>query len=211
MFQAACRLHLGTMARVGGVGDAGVGRSFGLGCAMSPRHVLTAAHVAQQGLQACGQASALVGMRLHRCEVVYRSDKLDLAVLQLGKVVFEHKDHWVPDAFPKAASQRPGFGMSVGYMGVLRRAGDSYSSFSPASLSFFMRDGSGNWALSGGFIESGFSGGPVFLPDGSVIGLMIQSMQFTGGADNQVPHLHTVPVMSPLYLAGAELSDALAG
>jgi hypothetical protein len=33
------------------------------------------------------------------------------------------------------------------------------------------------YVMSGGFIEGGFSGGPVFLPDGKVVGVLVSAFQ----------------------------------
>lgn len=63
--------------------------------------------------------------------------------------------------------------------------------FASGCVSFlnYHRDKAIRYVLASGFIEAGFSGGPVFLPDKGLIGVLVSSCQFVSnilGVD--VPH-----------------------
>lgn len=54
-------------------------------------------------------------------------------------------------------------------------------------------------AMTGGLIQKGFSGAPVFDEDGDILGVLIQSLRFP--LDPDVAHLSitTMPIMSAVF------------
>ena len=53
--------------------------------------------------------------------------------------------------------------------------------------------------LTGGLIQKGFSGGPVFEENGNIIGVLIQSLRFPLDLDFPTISIATMPIMSAVF------------
>lgn len=196
MFQRACEIVEPCVCAVGS------GRKlFGMGCLIANNLVLTARHVIQNNT---GGPMAMIGIDGYDAELVYESEQRDVAALRLTTPI-EPISEPFPEVRPRVSFAQPSRGVSVGYFGELHRRETMHRCFMTACLSFHMR--SGGWALSGGFVESGFSGGPVFTSDGALCGVIIQMQQFMSRA--KVPQLHTLPVVMAFAYLPAEFRELI--
>ena len=209
MFQEACRLyHLCNCAVGGGPASDRRGRIFGRGCLVSPTHVITATHVVKPlARQTFTRRDGLFG-----AEIVFADEQYDVALLRATERI-ETWDNEPVSQFPPLCDRLPEIGMLVGYMGTLHKTnavtGKSrgYTYFAANYVSF--RNDS-SWILGGGFGESGFSGSPVFLPNGNLIGVMTGSMTFSADLDNDPGIPQHFPSIAPIKPFVQQIKTALA-
>ena len=179
------------------------GKFYGMGCQLDGEHVLTARHVWQEIRERYAWPVALTADALYKCEPVFEQEDAELLVLRATERVQEIESSRLTH-YPKVSS-KPAFpGKTVDYLAKLeiRELDSSHTYFSTSSLSMLMRGAGGkalHIAMTGGLVQKGFSGGPVFDEDGDVLGVLIQSLRFP--LDPKVPHLSiaTMPVMSALF------------
>jgi hypothetical protein len=94
--------------------------------------------------------------------------------------------------------------MSVGHLSRLSKVneitGNRESSvfFSGGFISHLIRKPETRWAVIGGFCEDGFSGSPVFLNDGSLLGVLVETIQTGSETDHPIPQMYMFPVISAL-------------
>jgi hypothetical protein len=189
MFQSACALYRECLCSFGAGGPKQKPRIFSYSCLVSPKHVLTCRHVVA-GLSE--RFPWLVTFRrdgIFRCEEIFDDVQTDVAVLGIGQQLSASES--APcSSFPLLSQQPIGQGMTVGYLTRLWKkdfAGEQgvYTYFSSAHTSYRYdtEHGTSVWVLSGGLIESGFSGSPVFLPDGSLIGKIVGASCMMAGTE----------------------------
>lgn len=182
MFLESAKLHFSTQAHVGGSSSNGRGRTYGKGCRLSETHLLTASHVWQQAKQEFEWPTAIRYDGLYRCEIAFEHAGADLLLLRIDKKLTD-SDLVVPDQYPKLSTRKPFPGQTVGYIASLKIPGDENSGhtyFSMASISMLVKSQPGTlrFGLTGGLIQKGFSGGPIFEQNGNVVGIIVQSLQF---------------------------------
>ena len=201
MFRESYKLYWGCLSHVGSNG-----RTYSLGCAISPHHVLTAAHVISTAITEDPPPMATMGTSIFRAEVVFNDAELDLAVLRTGVAVYEHKScHRLPARFPLISTAMPTPGTSVGFMGSVTRpetdADDREDiGLITGALSFLVKESQSGLrlAISGGFAQEGFSGTAVFDQKGDLLGVMVQTMQFRAGLRSRVPYMVNMPIMAAI-------------
>lgn len=145
---------------------------------VSPRVVVTAAHVVEKG----GNGALRVGLRdgVWSTELAIYDLDADVAVAVLSQRLEEMSlNVGAPTSFPAVSDSPLCFGDSVALLGYLRRK--DVETEKPVSqvivtsgiLSHWRKAGeqSVHWAVHGAFAEPGFSGGPVFTPDGRFVGV----------------------------------------
>jgi Trypsin-like peptidase domain len=220
MFEKAAALHHKAHCCVGGANDrTGDGSVHGIGCFIRPSYILTAAHV----LRAVGDrydwplvTTATGGFK---CEFRKTWPAWDIAVL---KVVARIPDDSVPaeldTTFAPLSEVNVYLGSAVGVFSRLRLYDefgdhDSKAHFSCGYVSMWMfpEDSSGtyNLALSNIVIQAGFSGSPVFLPDGSVVGVIVRMLSFPANFEDPSEGRYHLPIMAPLSKIRAEVEDVL--
>lgn len=205
MFTNACDLYYNLMCDVGG-GSAHIqGSLFGTGCLISQQHVLTARHNVIPLHHECSWPVILKHDGLWKCKIIFESQTHDLAVMEATDLVQEVSLRG-PAGFPLLPTTPVDLGMTVGYLARMRYPDHNGNEtrntcFSQSSVSMMNvqpNDGPTFWMLGDGFIQSGFSGGPVFSADGTLHGLIVQSFQFEASTGNQRIQTLTKPVMSPI-------------
>ena len=83
-----------------------------------------------------------------------------------------------------------------------------YTTFSSASVSMMLwGEDAPLYALDGGIMQKGSSGGPVFTSDGSIVGIIVQSWQFPVDLGHPQFRIETLPVMSALYHSADLIDD----
>ena len=200
MFKEAAPVYFNALADFYALKPNGRVAPLGLGCALSGRHVLTAQHVLDQLPGGLKPVVAHKG-RMAAFTTVISSPKHDLALVEMGEIIEQKKVDPAGPVTAKLSRETPLWGMSVGYFGRVRRSTPENQQnvntcFMKAHLSFPVRDEAGSWALTPSFLESGFGGGPVFLPDGRLIGVitMLRELQGNTAGGSQV----MLPIMSPV-------------
>ena len=211
MFQHACQLYWPCLCTVGG-GDSPVeAKLYAKGCMISSTLATTAHHVVDTMARRYSWPVVVKHDGLHRCEIAQSWPEADIAVLRTVERL-EAAELSPPSTYPSEYGPTPTFGMSVGYFGTLVRrdgaGGDASATyFADASVCGLVRSSGevARWMLSRGFAEGGFSGSPVFRPDGAFTGIVIQSQCWVSETPEGAPYPVVVPVMSPLHPIAADL------
>lgn len=211
MFTNACKLFWNLTCNVGGGSRRQSGQVHGLGCAISDRHVLTAQHVySQHGYE---WLIVIYAEGVWRCRIVKEWRNHDIALIEKEKLIKEAPlDH--PNAFPELYTSMPSWGQSLGYLAWLttrkpQGKDHSVTYFGQGHVAFFELEGEEAplFALAGGTVQKGFSGGPVFTSKGHLVGIIVRSFQFVADLNHPVPQIVSMPLVSPI----APLCKALEG
>ena len=213
MYEDACRVLRFCTVPVVGFGDEIRPQFHGRGCLIGPAHVLTALHVVE--LIRRNYKSLAVGKHdgLFSADIVYSDSSSDIAVLKVGELV-EPLNQEPPALYPTISERVPEIGMAVGHLSILNKqyegTGKRFAGmfFSAGHVAFMLRVPELRWAIVGGFCESGFSGSPAFLPDGSLIGVIVETTQTMADSAQAVPQAFTFPVISALAPMRAKILTA---
>lgn len=115
---------------------------------------------------------------MYEYRVIHSDAAEDIAILEVVKL-FKATGQPLCTTFPVLSSQIPQRGMSVGYLTTFWKPSPDglrtpLEYFGAAHVSYMGYDVSGNrrWVLTGEFAESGFSGSPVFRPNGELISII---------------------------------------
>jgi hypothetical protein len=196
LFSDACRLYWSLKCHVGPAQTA-----RGLGCALTPRHVLTAKHVFGDDPRPTVASS----LGIWSCRVLREWPDADLAVLEQRELL-RPADMSEPKRYPEVSSKMPGLGQSLGYLAELH-APKACTYFAQGHVAFFQKGEADEllFGLAGGLIQRGFSGGPVFTPAGQLVGVIVQSFQFVADLEHRA--VVSLPLFSPLARIAGELAD----
>lgn len=203
MFSEAAGLYYGLHCTVCGMVQPGAPAVHGLGCLISPEHLITARHVWREVVQKYDQPVILKRDGLFRCSVVAENADADLIFLKTIHCVERNDSGKPPAEFPPVHPVPPSWGMSVGFLARMSAGREVRAAFSMASVSFMDFSGESTrprfWGLSGGLFQKGALGGPVFTAEGNMVGLIVDSYQFRPDPDHPESPVVLVPVMSPLW------------
>lgn len=206
MFQNAARQYWRLKAQVGD--EAGI---KGMGCRIAPTFVLTAMHV----VQGVKSGKAILDDGLWRWSLNRTWPQRDLALLELVDCT---KPICGADpaatTFPSIADAQPFLGQSLGYLAHLSLRDEygersSHTYFGHGHVAFFKTGDAGEilFALGGGAIQRGFSGGPVFEPNGRIVGVLVQSLQYMPNLDHPLQGPSTLALFSPVAPIAVELTQ----
>jgi S1-C subfamily serine protease len=210
MFEDACKLYWNILCSVG---DSA--RVYGQGCMLTPNHAITALHVIKNQATQNQRPTIMKHDGLFKCEVLLQSDQFDIAVL-LAKEKIKSCELDQPIGYPTIASSTPFLGATIGYIGRLHvnaKEGErTHTVFSQAVISYLFNDKKKDGmrcALSGGIIQGGFSGGPVFNQKSELVGLIVMSQQFPIEMGHPEYALYTLPIMSPLIFLKKDIESII--
>lgn len=155
-----------------------------------------------------------------RCEVLREWPDWDIILLRtvdrlVGRPVAETPSVQ-SDPYPGLSRERMYIGREVGMFSRLSLADEdedrgSISLFTSGRVSSGRYPGNENqklmYGLSNTVVQRGFSGSAVFLTDGSILGVLVQTLSFP--IDRKYPSWgrYVIPMVSPLY----EIREEIAG
>lgn len=216
MFQEACKQYWNLSCGVGGGTHTTKGKLHGKGCLLTPNHVLTAQHV-WEGIR--GRYSWPVVLKfdgLFRCEAVFEAPQQDMLILKATEQLDGTRTGESPK-YPVISDQVLGNGASVGIMSSLHlmetpSESNTYTAFASGSVAF-MQPPDGklgvSFALSGCVVQKGMSGSPAFRPDGSLVGVFVQTVSFRADYEDPRAPIYTLPVIAPISPIRARILAAL--
>ena len=181
MFASACKLIEPCLCQIFGVKPDDEIVVMGAGCLLAPNLVISARHLFTDAVKAGGELRISNRAGTYSADLVWKDPVLDVAVFRTTASLSK-TDQTTPTSFPKLATVLPEQGMLVGYMATLRREGgpvrnNKYFSSGFVSHLSHLNSPAVNYVLGAGFMEGGFSGGPVFQSDGSLIGVLVCAFQ----------------------------------
>ena len=218
MFSKSAGLFFNCQCSVGG-GCSDSPRSariFGIGCLLDENHVLSAAHC-WTGIEARFEWPAVMTLHgLFRCELAFCSEESDIMLLRMVEHIQKPPgDFEQPKQYAALSDEHVFLGSQVGtisQLNLLDRQGETSTRthFSAGFVSMWLLENRPpRFALSGTVIQKGFSGSPVFLPSGLVVGVLVESLSFRANfLDPQAP-IYVLPVISPIHPIIASLRGAL--
>jgi hypothetical protein len=220
MFEQAAQQHFEWHCEVGGVSSNGKGVCVGMGCFLSKDIVLSAAHVWGGVRHRYDSPCVTHSTGGFRCQVLREWSDWDVIVLRtveriagpqvpktLGSVTNSH---------PTLSQDRMYLGREVGMISMLswideEGSRDSRSLFTSGRVSSFhfptSEDQKLKYGLANTVVQRGFSGSAVFLPDGAVVGVLVQFMSFPVDRENISWGRYLLPLVSPLH----EIRDEIVG
>lgn len=203
MFTDAAGMFYGLHCTVCGRVQGGAPVVHGLGCLISPSHIVTARHVWREVGQKYGDPVVLKHDGLYRCDIEAEHADADVVLLKVSTRIDPGHSANPPARYPKVHQTPPSWGMSVGFLARMSAGREVRAAFSLASVSFLDFSGEAGrpkfWGLSGGIIQKGAIGGPVFTVEGDLLGLIVDSYPFKPDLDHPESPVIPVPVMSPLW------------
>jgi hypothetical protein len=192
-----------------------------MGCVLDEKHVLTARHVWSEIQNKYSWPVVAREEGLFKCEVVFESKAHDILVLHAVKLIHEIRDDDNKpkriSSYPILSNKRPFLGCSIGFMSNLKmhitiEETEVHSHMAVGNISMLLPDKEKdvlNFSLSGTVIQKGFSGSAVFLPDGKIIGVIIETISFAADFHNPKSVIYLLPVMAPLYPVFNEIKTSL--
>jgi Trypsin-like peptidase domain len=209
MFTSSAAHFFDCTCSVGGgrYGKPAVGRMHGMGCLLDKSHVLTAAHC-WTGVQDEYEWPAVATLDgLYRCDVAFYSEESDILLLRLLERVLKSPTSLEqPERYAQLGDDQIFLGSQVGFISrlTLHKTFDETSTrshFSAAFVSMLVPGKNATqvrFALSGTVMQKGFSGSPVFLPSGSIVGILVESLSFRANVDDENAPIYVLPVISPV-------------
>ena len=187
-----------------------------MGCLLNASHVLTARHV-WRGIQ--NKYSWPVVLKfdgLFRCEVAFESREHDIMVL---RTIHKLDDAQLsaPAEYPALSDHPLDIGASVGIISALHLMAspterNRYTAFASGSVAFFLPPEKGSaaaYVLSGCVVQKGMSGSAAFRPDGSLVGVFIQTFSFRADYEDARAPIYTLPVISPIRPVQSSILTAI--
>jgi hypothetical protein len=183
----------------------------GNACLLSQQFAITAHHCVSPGPKPGLKMMAFSGEAVYECVPFLPFPEHDLCVVELTRELGRCGEGR-PLSFPTWLGGPISLGSTVGYLGrfcVKRDQDEIVGSifFSSAEVSFPTRSG---FALANGFVEPGFSGSPVFLPDGALVGVIEKLLEIRCQSQFNGADLVRFPVVRPVNRV-AERIAALPG
>lgn len=205
MFQDAAKLYWKARCFVGGGSPSIPGKIHGGGCQIADDLVVSALHVWTEISHQYDYPVAGISSGLHRCEIIFQSDSHDVMLL---RAVEKINDNSLYDSveYPKFCNDYPTVGMSVGFVSRLElyetidnRRGHTFLGNGEVCMNIkSLDDEVHNFAISATVMQKGFSGSPVFRPDGTLIGVLIQTVRFRAEIEDLSAPVYQLPVFGSI-------------
>ena len=159
--------------------DAASQQTVGKAVMLSPRVVVTASHVIDGASSGPKDFMVVRWDGLWSTDILERDTDIDIAVVRLRECVSRHRRAMEPRTeFPRISERAVWYGDTVGILGHLERESEADGlrmrpMLTTGVVSFMCRRGKCHqWAIHGAFVERGFSGGPAFASDGTLVGVV---------------------------------------
>jgi S1-C subfamily serine protease len=212
MFADAARLFWQLKCQAGHGPSVAATRIYGFGCQVSARHVLTALHVVNEA-----DPRVLLDDGLWNCDVVGDWPARDLALLRVTSVAKPVGSSTVkPQRFPQLSERQPSIGETLGYLASLSLNDESGSSsghtyFGQGHVAFFSQNRSRElvFAMAGGAIQKGFSGGPVFTPTGDLVGVLVEALEYVPDLSHPFRSASAVAILAPIGPIAKAIADII--
>jgi Trypsin-like peptidase domain len=217
MFEQAAQQHFEWHCQVGGTSIDRKGICVGMGCFLTDNIVLSAAHVWGAVREKYEWPCVVHSTGGFRCEVLREWPAWDVIVLRTKALIRDSavtKTQRTPrPSQPVLSQERMYLGREVGVFSrlSLMNEEDSLSLFTSGRVSSFHFPTDDNQRLKYGLantvVQKGFSGSAVFLADGSIVGVLVQTLSFPVDLEHPSLGRYVLPIVSPLY----EIREEIAG
>lgn len=213
MFENAARLYWQAKCEVGHGPTVKETRIYGYGCQIAPGVVLTARHV----IGSTG-ARVLLDDGLWNADLAGEWPERDIALLRTSSLAKAlGAGTGISTAYPRLSDSKPALGQVLGYVGslVLNHAAfkaTRHTYFGQGHVAFFTknRDGELVFALAGGAIQKGFSGGPVFTPAGELTGVLVEALEYMPDLNHPARATNVVALLMPIAPIAEAISRLIA-
>jgi hypothetical protein len=143
---------------------------------------------------------------LWNCEIAGDWPARDLALLRVTSVAKPlGSSTGKPQRFPQLSERQPSIGETLGYLASLSLNDESGSSsghtyFGQGHVAFFSQNRGHEvvFALAGGAIQKGFSGGPVFAPTGELVGVLVEALEYVPDLSHPFRAASAVAILAPV-------------
>lgn len=209
MFKSSAAHFFDCRCSVGGgrYGSHPVGKLHGMGCLLDKSHVLTAAHCWTSVKDKYEWPAVATLDGLFRCDMAFYSEESDILLLRLVDLVQESPSSLKqPERYAQLGDDQIFLGSQVGFISQLTLHNtledtSTRTHFSAAFVSMLIPgrgEAHARFALSGTIMQKGFSGSPVFLPSGSIVGVLVESLSFRANFHDANAPIYVLPVVSPI-------------
>jgi hypothetical protein len=201
MFEEAARKHSQWICSVGGGSPAVQGMLHGMGCVLDDYHVLTATHCWSEISNKYDWPVVARHDGLFRCEVVFKATEADILVLRSVEKIVDCRLYNFNE-YPLLTTTPAFLGSLVGFMSRLKLDDSSPTFFAMGVISMFLPYKDSEWknfAISNTIMQHGFSGSPVFRPDGSIVGVLTQTINFITNKTNPDEPWDSLPIVAPIW------------
>jgi hypothetical protein len=220
MFEQAAWKHYKWNCSVGGISDDLRGMTVGMGCFLSDEIVLSAAHVWSGVAGRYTSPFVIHAEGGFRCEVLREWPEWDIILLRTVERIFGSATEPSNEAVlhPPLSQEKMYLGREVGMFSRLSLADEetdhgSLNLFTAGRVSSWCLPSTENqkvmYGLSNTIVQRGFSGSAVFLADGSVVGVLVQTLSFPIDRMNLSFGRYAIPLGSPLYEIRQEIAGLL--
>jgi hypothetical protein len=222
MFERAAQMHFGCNCKVGGGSqhNVNVGQSHGMGCALDAKHALTAAHCWTGVDDRYDWPIVLRPDGLFRCEIVFENAEADVMILRSVEPLPVNSKYLRQITHYPTISPAPiSLGTEIGFVSRLSLHDSiedvsTHTHFAHGFISMMLPSEKGNgmrFAVSGTVMQKGFSGSAVFLPDGSIVGVLVESLSFRANFHDEHAPIYILPMMVPILSLIDDFNRVLAG
>ncbi len=216
MFKDSAKKYYNWTCSVGGGSATVMGKIYGMGCVLDELHTITAHHCWTSISHKYEWPVVLREDGLFLCEIVFNSTSHDIIIYKSIKKLSD-KPKGLISEYPNISEEHLFLGESVGFMSRLTTyvsydKSTSHTHFSSGTISMFQKNEEQTamqFVISSTVIQKGFSGSAVFTPDGSLVGILVQTLRFAADIEDPESEIYTLPVMAPIRPLINEINNAI--
>ncbi len=211
MYKSSTSMYKPLLCNIGGGTDLSPGNLHSFGCLLSSSLIITTSHSWREIEAKYDWPVVSKYDGLFQCAIEYEDVKQDVLILSTNKLIRSCEGIDSPSSYPNISSTPPLLGESVGFITRLSLRDDSGelrpTTFSESSIAMYVKGTPGHFMLSGGLFQKGSSGSPVYLPDGTLIAIIVQTTQFVTDTVHPYPAIITAPVVAPVCLYATKIEE----